>query len=298
MHILVTGTKGQLAQCLKQTALERDHKAIKITCLGRPEFDLSDSDTARLVLSKALELHRPDLIIHAAAYTAVDRAEAEVPLAMQVNAQGSAIIAEVSSKLCLPMMMISTDYVFSGHCTRPYRETDTTNPLNIYGQSKLAGELAVMAVMAENPHHLILRTGWLYSAYGQNFVKTILGLAQTRDEISVICDQFGNPTSAHDLAQALLHCAPAFINQRKFSGIYHLSGSGIASRSEFAREIMRISQLYGGPIAHIKEIATKDYPTAAIRPANSALDCEKFNTHFGWQMPHWQKSLDDILHQQ
>ncbi|RJT30868.1 dTDP-4-dehydrorhamnose reductase [Mesorhizobium waimense] len=283
MRLVVTGREGQVAASLLEAG--RVLAGIDVVAVGRPQLDLARPET----VFKALEASRPDIIVSAAAYTAVDQAEDEADLAFAVNAEGAGAVAEAAARLGVPVIHLSTDYVFDGTKDSAYVETDPTAPLGVYGASKLAGELAVAAA---NPHHLILRTAWVYSPFGKNFVKTILGLAADRDEMKVVADQWGNPTSALDIAAAILHAAAMLDRDKGFDacGVYHLAGTGETNWSGFARHILDISRVLGGPHARIRDIATEDYSTKARRPCNSRLSTVKFRSAFAWQAPDWRIS--------
>lgn len=263
MRMLVTGKTGQLACSLVERAKDFPH--ISVIPLGRPELDLEDpaGTEARILAEK------PDIVVNAAAYTAVDKAESEPERAFAVNRDGAAAVARAAARLNVPLVHISTDYVFDGTKGEPYVETDTPNPINVYGASKLAGE---QAVMAAHPAPVILRTSWVFSPYGNNFVKTMLRLAKERDVIRVVDDQFGNPTSALDLADAILNLAPKLSTAPGSGGLYHLCNEGSTSWCDFARFILAESARLGGPTAKIEAITTADYPTAARRPGNSMLN--------------------------
>ncbi|MER8904621.1 dTDP-4-dehydrorhamnose reductase [Mesorhizobium sp. M0772] len=288
MRLVVTGRDGQVAASLLEAGQRRD--GIEVVTLGRPVLDLARPDT----VFDALAAARPDIVVSAAAYTAVDQAEDEPDLAFAVNAVGAGKVAEAAAKLGVPVIHLSTDYVFDGTKDGAYVETDATAPLGVYGASKLAGELAVAAV---NPRHLILRTAWVYSPFGKNFVKTMLRLAGDRDEIAVVADQWGNPTSALDIADSILHAAAVLRGDEAFDGygIYHLAGTGGINWSGFARHILDTSARYGGPTARVRDIATADYPTKARRPANSRLSSEKFAEAFEWTAPVWQESAEKVV---
>lgn len=288
MKIVVTGREGQVVQSLLEKAAERPD--LEVIALGRPELDLADPETIR----KAIVDAKPDVVVSAAAYTAVDQAEDEPELALAVNAAGAAAVAEAAKACGAPVIHLSTDYVFAGDGDRPYVETDPTGPSSVYGSSKLEGERLVAAA---NPQHIILRTAWVYSPFGKNFVKTMLRLAETRDGLSVVSDQWGNPTSALDIAEAIIRVADHLAAKPDFAGygVYHLVGTGDINWSGFARGIFAESTKHGGPTAEVTDIATADYPTKAARPANSRLSTEKFGTTFGWSMPHWQASLADVV---
>lgn len=285
MRLVVTGRDGQIATSLLEAGKARD--GIEVVAVGRPALDLTQPDT----VFQALAAARPDIVVSAAAYTAVDQAEDEPDLAFAVNAVGAGKVAEAAARLGVPVIHLSTDYVFDGSKDGAYVETDATAPLGVYGASKLAGE---QAVAAANPRHLILRTAWVYSPFGRNFVKTMLRLAADRDEISVVADQWGNPTSALDIADAILHAAAMLRDDEAFDGygIYHLAGTGETSWSGFARHILDTSARYGGPTARVRDIATSDYPTKAQRPRNSRLSSAKFASVFGWNAPDWRQSTE------
>ena len=288
MRIAVTGRDGQVAQSLAERA--RDGTGVEVVLVGRPEFDLAVPET----IAPALAAARPDLVVSAAAYTAVDQAEDEAAIAHAVNGAGAGLVAGAAAQLGVPVIHLSTDYVFDGTKSGPYVEEDPTNPVGVYGASKLAGELAVAAA---NAHHVILRTAWVYSPFGKNFVKTMLRLAAQRDELTVVADQFGNPTSALDIADAILHIARTLptVGQGRGCGVFHLAGTGSVNWSGFTRQIMECSGRRGGPVASVRDISTSDYPTKARRPANSCLSTEKLAATYGWTAPRWQASLDRVV---
>lgn len=288
MRIAVTGRDGQVAQSLAESA--HAGTGVEVVLVGRPEFDLAVPE----MIAPALAAARPDLIVSAAAYTAVDQAEDEAAIAHAINGAGAGLVAAAAAQLGVPVIHLSTDYVFDGSKSGPYVEDDPTNPVGVYGASKLAGELAVAAA---NPRHVILRTAWVYSPFGKNFVKTMLRLAGEREELKIVADQFGNPTSALDIADAILHIARTLptIGQERASGIFHLAGTGSVNWSGFTRQIMECSGQRGGPVATVRDIATRDYPTKARRPANSCLSTEKLAATYGWTAPRWQASLDRVV---
>ncbi|WP_226622859.1 dTDP-4-dehydrorhamnose reductase [Brucella anthropi] len=288
MKILVTGREGQVVQSLLEKASQRPD--LEVIALGRPELDLTKLDTVR----SAIETIKPDLVVSAAAYTAVDLAEDERELVFAANATGAEAVAEAAKTCGVPVIHLSTDYVFAGDNDRPYVETDPTGPRSVYGSSKLEGERLVAQA---NPQHIILRTAWVYSPFGKNFVKTMLKLAETRDALSVVSDQWGNPTSALDIADAIIQVADHLAAVADFSayGVYHLVGTGDTNWSGFARAIFSESARLGGPTATVTDIATAEYPTKAARPANSCLSTAKFQQVFNWSAPHWQSSLRDVV---
>jgi dTDP-4-dehydrorhamnose reductase len=283
LRLAVTGRNGQVTRAL-QTRAGPD---LEIVALGRPELDLSASQDARTLF----EALRPDVIVNAAAYTAVDKAESEKDLALAINETGAGRVARAAAALNIPVIQLSTDYVFDGTASRPYREDDQTAPVNHYGASKLAGEAAVKAATSK---HVILRTSWVYAPEGQNFLRTMLRLAATRDEIRVVADQIGAPTSAQDIAAAIETIARNLTerpNEDRLFGIFHLTDGGETSWAGFAEEIFRLSKMHGGPAARVVPIGTADYPTPARRPASSRLDLTKIGVEHGIVPPHWTEAL-------
>ena len=266
MRIAVTGKAGQVVSALIERGGAAGHEVV---ALGRPELDLADPASVAATLAAA----RPDAIVSAAAYTAVDKAETERDLAFAVNGVGAGAVAQAARALGVPLVHVSTDYVFDGLGDRPYRETDPTGPTGVYGASKLAGEQAVLA--AHGGNSAIVRVAWVYSPFGGNFVKTMLRLAADRDEVSVVADQIGNPTSALDIADGILLVAANLAggDDPRLRGIFHMTAGGEASWADFAEGIFAASAAHGGPSATVRRIPTADYPTAATRPANSRLDC-------------------------
>ncbi|GAA5657610.1 dTDP-4-dehydrorhamnose reductase [Brucella sp. NBRC 13694] len=288
MKLLVTGREGQVVQSLVEKASQRSD--LQVIALGRPELDLAKPETVH----NAIAAIRPDFVISAAAYTAVDLAEDERELAFAVNATGAQAVAEAAKACNVTVIHLSTDYVFAGDADEPYVESDVTGPRSVYGSSKLEGERLVAQA---NPQHFILRTAWVYSPFGKNFVKTMLKLAETRDTLSVVSDQWGNPTSALDIADAIIQVTDYLAATSDFSayGIYHLAGTGDTNWSGFARAIFSESAKLGGSTATVTDIATADYPTKAARPGNSRLSTAKFQEVFNWSAPHWQLSLRDVV---
>lgn len=280
--IFVAGKSGQVAAALEEAA---DKRGLELGTHGRPEFDLADAAGMRAALMAA----KPSAIINAAAYTAVDQAESEEELATAINADGPAALAAIAAELSVPFIHISTDYVFDGTKDVPYVETDPVGPTGAYGRSKLAGEEAVLAA---NPRAIILRTAWVFSPWGKNFLKTMLSLAG-RDSLSVVADQHGNPTYAPDIADAVLAILDRLAGAEPDStqaGVFHLSGSGNTSWHGFAEAIFTEGARHGLPRPTVNAITTAEYPTPAARPANSRLDCSKVGTMFGVTMPSWRDS--------
>ncbi|MBW4673524.1 MAG: dTDP-4-dehydrorhamnose reductase [Desmonostoc geniculatum HA4340-LM1] len=283
--ILLIGSNGQVGQELQQI-LPSYGNTISVS---RPTVDLTQPDTLRSII-RAKE---PQIIINAAAYTAVDKAESESELATAINATAPLILAEESQKLGAFLIHISTDYVFDGNGCRPYQETDATNPLSVYGKTKLAGEQAIQ----ENcTHHLILRTAWVYGNFGKsNFVKTMLRLGAQRPELRIVADQIGSPTWAKDIAAVIGEMIPKLTTD--IAGTYHYTNSGVASWYDFAIAIFEEAQQLGFPlkVENIIPITTSEYPTPARRPAYSVLACGKISTLLGKYPPHWRQRLREML---
>jgi len=283
MRILVTGREGQLARSLSERGAL--HAELEVECVGRPELDLSERGS----VAAAIQRLEPDLVINAAAYTAVDQAESEPDLAYSVNADGAGEIARAAHDIGAGIIQISTDYVFDGKAAAPYREEAPTNPLGVYGSSKLAGE---EQVRSGNPDHLIIRTSWVYSPFGRNFLKTMLRLAADHDEVRVVADQIGCPTSALDVADAILAAAQSRQGRGR---TYHVAGRGSCTWAQFAEEIFRRSSEFGGPFAAVVPIPTTDFPTPAARPHYSVLDSSRFEQEFGFVMQRWEDSTREIV---
>jgi len=288
MRLVVTGRDGQVVCSL----IERGQAAgIEIISLGRPQLDLSGPEAA---IIDAIHASRPSVIVSAAAYTKVDKAESERDVAFAVNERGPRAIARAASELDVPLIHLSTDYVFDGSKDAPYVETDHPQPATVYGNSKLAGEQAVLSGHADT---VVLRTAWVYSPFGANFVKTMLRLAVDRDEISVVGDQHGNPTSAFDIADGILRVGKNLLQETdpELRGVFHMTGAGEASWAEFAQAIFAQSAELGGPTATVLPIGTTDYPTAARRPANSRLDTTRLQQTHSVRLPHWHSSLKQVV---
>lgn len=282
MRLVVTGRHGQVARAL--IALADDE--IEVVALGRPALDLSLPDT----IARAVRSARPDVVINAAAYTAVDKAEEETAIAMVINGIAPGALATVTAELGVPIIQISTDYVFDGAKPAPYVETDPVSPINAYGRSKLAGEHAVVV----NPRHAILRTSWVYDAVGRNFLTTMLRLAKTHEELDIVADQIGAPSHAPDIARAVVAIASnlhACGGESAAHGAFHLTGGGETSWAGFAREIFRLSGARGGPSPTVRNIDTTGYPTPARRPANSRLNCDKLEAVHGVRLPDWRDAV-------
>jgi dTDP-4-dehydrorhamnose reductase len=288
IRLAVTGLTGQVVSAL----IARTPKDVEIIALGRPQLELGRRD----VVIATLKAVRCDAIINAAAYTAVDKAESEPETSMRINGEGAGFVAEAAKALNVPLIHLSTDYVFDGMLDRPYREDDELGPTSVYGLSKLEGEKKITEI---HPNHVILRTAWVYSPFGVNFVKTMLRLNETRDEVGVVSDQIGNPTSALDIADALYVISRHIIRDQspKLRGIFHMTGQGEASWASFASMIFESAHRQGRRETKVKPITTADYPTPAKRPANSRLDSSKLKKQFEVTLPHWQNSLEACVQQ-
>lgn len=261
-----------------------------VACKGRPEIDLGKPDSIRDVLLQ----NQPSLIINAAAYTAVDQAESEPDVAFSINRDGVQVLAGECHRLGIPLIHISTDYVFDGERHCPYREGDPPSPLGVYGQSKWEGE---EAVRQGQPHHIIFRTAWLYSIYGRNFLKTIVTRAKEGKELRVVNDQYGCPTWAKDVASALLVLTQTISNGKQVPwGTYHFCGAGKTTWYEFAQAIINHAQeISSFQVKDVTPITTEDYPTVVKRPAYSVLDCSKIHQAFGIGPPRWQDSMQQCV---
>lgn len=275
MTILVFGKTGQVATELQRRA--------DVIALGRDQADLSDPEAC----AAAIHEHKPTVVINAAAYTAVDKAETDDDVALAVNGLAPKSMAEACNDLGIPLVHISTDYVFNGSGTRPWTPDDTPEPLGAYGRTKRAGEDYIQAA---DGVYAILRTSWVFSAHGNNFVKTMLRLGADRDTLSIVADQIGGPTSAADIAEACLSIADQLITDPERRGLYHFAGAPNVSWADFAREIFRQAQL----TVDVTDIPSSEFPTPAQRPENSRMDCSTLN-NFGMSNPQWEQSLTLVL---
>ena len=276
MNVLVFGKTGQVARELA------GYEGVR--CLSRIEADLGDPPTCAATIRRA----RPDGVINAAAYTDVDKAEAQEALATIINGQAPGVMAETCADMGIPFVSISTDYVFDGSGSAPGQAQDKTGPLGAYGRSKLAGEHAVADAGGA---WAILRTSWVVSAHGNNFVRTMLRLGRERDVLNVVADQIGGPTPARDIARACMKMLRTLVSEPERSGIYHFAGAPDASWADFAREIFR----QAGIACEVHDIPSAHYPTPAQRPLNSRLDCATFETGFALKRPEWRDGLSAIL---
>ncbi|MBU0728988.1 MAG: dTDP-4-dehydrorhamnose reductase [Proteobacteria bacterium] len=282
MKILITGAQGQLGRELQRSVPD----SVEIIPLKREELDISDAMMVRHTITS----FKPQVIINAAAYTAVDKAEDESDTAYAINADGPANLANIALDQGIRLLHISTDFVFDGKQSSPYRSKDTPNPSGVYGESKHEGEQNVLNALGDKC--VIIRTAWVYSAFGNNFVKTMLRLMKERDHVDVVCDQIGTPTWAGGLAEALWKIA-----QKNITGIYHWTDAGVASWYDFAVAIQEEALNIGllEKAVPINPITTKDYPTAAPRPAYSVLDKSSLWKELGAAAPHWRENLRKML---
>ena len=289
MRLFFIGTNGQIAHSLRETVSKNDD--LVIGWGARPHLDLQRPD----LVHRAIADFSPDLVINPAAYTAVDLAESEPDLAFAINDKGAGIVAAAAQAVNAPIIHLSTDYVFDGTKDKPYDETDAVAPQGVYGRSKLAGERAVAAA---NPRHIILRTSWVYSPFGTNFVRTMLRLATERDRLSVVDDQIGCPTYAPDIANAILTIARkigASGWQAHYGGVTHLAGPEEVTWCGFARRILQVSEKNRNRLVTVDAITTADYPTPAKRPANSRLCCDRLASVFDIRLPPLERSLEDCI---
>jgi dTDP-4-dehydrorhamnose reductase len=287
--ILIVGKSGQLGRCLRNSAALRN---VPVVAAGRPELDLETGSG----IDRLMAVVEPSAIVNAAAYTAVDKAEAEPERAFRINCAGAALLAHAAARRGIPFVQISTDYVFDGNKPALYREDDIPAPLNVYGSSKLAGEIAVLRAC---PCAAVIRTSWIYSPYGSNFVRTMLRPSETHSIVRVVDDQRGRPTSAADLAEAVLVIAAQLrsANGRHNAGTYHLAGEGETSWHGLAAAIFASLARRGRRVPELQAITTAEYPTPARRPKNSCLDSSKAERTFGVRLPCWQSSLEVCLDQ-
>lgn len=287
-RVLVTGRGGQLATALAASLPVAGFEAILV---GQPEFEFDQPATVEAAFAAA----RPDVVVNTAAWTAVDAAEDEEAAAFRANAMGPALLGRLTAASGIPLIQVSTDYVYDGTRPTPYVETDAPNPVSAYGRTKLAGE---WAARAENPRTIVLRTAWVYSPVGRNFVKTMLALGATRPELRVVADQVGNPTSALDLGDAI---AVVLARVREtgwradYAGVFHATAPDSTSWHGFAEAIFEAARAHGAPSPTVHGIATADYPTKAHRPANSRLEVTRLEQVFGPRLPGWREGLARVV---
>jgi dTDP-4-dehydrorhamnose reductase len=286
MKILITGKNGQLGKSIHKRVTNNE-QTDEFVFVGREELDLSSTDS----ITSYFNHNNFDIIINCAAHTAVDKAEEEAVLANQINHLAVAQLTQIAKTQQAKLIHISTDYVFDGESDKPYSETDVTNPINIYGKTKLAGEQALKEIMPTDA--IIIRTSWVYSEYGNNFVKTMLRLGQERDELSVVSDQIGSPTYATDLANAILDTMQnkTFKEVGQETQVYHYSNSGEISWYEFAKEIFEMADIQCSAIP----ITTEQYPTPAKRPKNTLMNKDKIVETFSVNIPDWKESLNTCM---
>ena len=287
MKVLVTGREGQLARGLLEAA---DGAGVQVVAIGRPELDLADEKS----VAAAVAREHPDVVVNAAAYTTVDKAETEPAVARVVNALGAEHVAKACAAHSIPIIHISTDYVFDGTKHAPYVEDDPTAPVNVYGRTKLEGEQRVAGACER---HLILRTAWLHSRWGANFVKTMLRLASIEPTIGVVDDQLGSPTYAPDLAGIVLATAARIVADPAGMrwGVYHAAGAGETTWFGFAREVFRCAAAHGLPVADVTAIATSAYPSPTRRPANARLNCDRLRLLLGLELADWRVGVRDCV---
>lgn len=284
MRILIAGWHGQIARAIAHLAPSETE--ITALAMGRPALDLCHPPSIR----RALLESSPDIVINTAAYTDVERAESEPKKVFELNRDGAEAFAELTAKSNIPIIHLSTDYIFDGRKGSPYVEDDPPAPLNIYGQSKLESERAVTA----NPQHIVLRTAWVYSPSNRNFVKSMLKLAEAQQEIEVVNDQWGSPTYAHHLAELIIKIAVRIKNSEKPVpwGLYNAAGKGGTSWFGFAEKIFSYSEQFGGPHALVVPVESSKFPRVAARPRDSRLDCSRLEAEFGQQLPEWTKGVE------
>ncbi len=287
MKLLIIGSKGQLGS---ELVIECKRNEFSFLALDLPEFDITDPSC----VEKTLSDFKPSIIINASAYTNVDQAETESEIAFSVNSNGPANLAASCNKKMIPIIHISTDYVFDGSKGQPYAESDPVSPIGTYGKSKEEGECRLRSILKQ---HIILRTSWMYGTYGNNFVKTMLRLGNEKEIIKVVSDQYGCPTCAADLAEAVVDISKQILQGFKIAwGTYHYCGLGITTWHKFAETIFEISvQHQNYKVSSIKAITTGQYPTRTKRPHFSALDCGQIKKHFGINIKPWQESLKKTI---
>lgn len=288
MRVLITGGNGQVGHCLTERLNKQSD--VEVLSLDLDGLDITDETAVHKVVSEL----KPTIIINAAAHTAVDRAESEVELSYAINQNGPKYLAEAANKIDATILHISTDYVFPGDKVGLYQETDATGPQSVYGESKLAGEQEVVNACAK---YIILRTAWVFGEVGNNFIKTMLRLGKERDALSIVGDQFGGPTYAGDIANALIAIATKIDNNEAVTyGVYHFSGLPHVSWFEFAQAIFNEAKLHGiiEKVPALTSITTADYPTPAKRPVNSKLATDKISNTFNIEASDWQAALKNI----
>jgi dTDP-4-dehydrorhamnose reductase len=288
MKILVTGAKGQVGS---ELILEGEKRGLQMLATGRAELDITKQDA----VNRFIQAQKPDIVINAAAYTAVDMAESKPELAYAINRDGAANLAQTCSDNNIPLLHISTDYVFDGEKESPYTETDTINPQCVYGKSKLDGERAIESILDQ---YIILRVSWVFGASGNNFVKTMLRLGKERDVLKVVADQYGGPTWAGAIAITLLDIVNRWSDGKVIRwGTYHYSGRAATTWCGFAEVIFERAEKFRiiDKLPRVEPIITAEYPTPAQRPINSVLDCQKISRELNIPQPEWHSGLDNVL---
>ena len=293
MRLLIAGWQGQIARGLVEAAPACPD--VKACAVGRAALDICSARS----IERALSQIEPSIVINSAAYTAVDKAESDAERAFALNRDGARMLAEAAARRAIPILHISSDYVYDGRKSGAYVEDDATAPATVFGRSKLEGEIAIKEA---NPRHVILRTSWIFSPTGRNFVKTMLAQAAEQSQVRVVDDQRGSPTYAPHLVAAILELARQ-LSARKGDkgtnegpwGVYHAAGSGTTTWRGLAQEVFRCSAAHGGPTAEVAPIRSADYPTPAQRPANSQLDCAKLERTFGVRLPAWQEGVAECV---
>jgi dTDP-4-dehydrorhamnose reductase len=283
--ILVFGARGQVGREIVALAAAR---GIGVVGLSRTDADITNETTVRV----AVEVHRPAVVVNAAAYTSVDRAEREAEIAALANVTGPAVLAGVCATTAVPLIHLSCDYVFNGAKKSAYVESDRVAPINVYGRTKAEGEAKVREAL---PRAIIVRTSWIYGGHGQNFLRNVLKLAAERDELRMVGDQIGCPTATIDIAEAVLAIARKLASEAKVSGIFHFAGSGATSRYGFAAEIVQRQALFTGRNPKVTEIKMAEYPVAAKRPLNCELDSSRFRATFGYAAAPWQHRVAEVV---
>lgn len=287
MKVLVLGSKGQLGCCLYDQLIKTDYEVV---CASRDDIDIGDL----VALSVNISSIRPDIVINASAYTAVDKAEDDRQTVDLINHLAVAHVANICRELNCWLVHVSTDYVFDGTANTPYTEEDKTNPQSIYGESKLKGELAIQLSGCK---YIVIRTAWVFSEYGNNFLKTMLQLGIDRDELRIVGDQVGCPTYAQDIAKAIVSMLPSLNSRKSASGVFHYCGDQPCSWYEFAQAIFSEVKALGFKVpSHINSIETTEYPTRAVRPAYSILECSKIGSSFGIVRSNWRNGMRQALY--
>jgi dTDP-4-dehydrorhamnose reductase len=285
MKLLMLGAGGQVGRELCRREWPASYR---LAAFDRGDVDIIREES----IAAAMQRERPDIVVNAAAYTAVDRAESEPDAAWAANCAGPALLADACRRAAIPLIHISTDYVFDGSKPGPYREDDPVNPLGVYGRSKEAGDRALREALVE---HVILRTAWVYSAHGHNFVKTMLRLAAERPVLRVVADQTGSPTSAADIAAAIAQVVRRIAAGQGQWGTFNFTGAGAVTWHGFAETIFDLAEPWRGPPPRVEAITTTDYPTPARRPANSVLDCGRIGEAFGITPRPWREALAEVI---